>query len=320
MQLLSAWSWSEEFQLQGQFDELTEELDEFGYSSGQIDENLLLRCMAAILIGSPRPESIIGIPGESVRARFDEVINGVKGALDFLRSNLMIQRIDNLPFQTLLVPLSVFFAVSGTTELVVSSEQRNRILRWFWRSSFSKRYSSGVIRNLEEDIEAMLVLRFRHTSNLGDFYCKVHGEFFTYNTFSLGSVNTKTMILLLAQKRPLSLVSGTPIDLAEKLKEYNKAEFHHLMPKSFLKGGSVRDIIDTDDLVNFAFISRSENKSLGGVAPSSYRNKMARNVDEILERALCPPSLFNDNYRTFRNERTQILLAATSALIGKPNG
>ena len=46
LQLLSAWTWSEDFQLQGEFDELGEELDEFGYSSGKVDENLLLRCAA----------------------------------------------------------------------------------------------------------------------------------------------------------------------------------------------------------------------------------------------------------------------------------
>src|SRR5690242_18405599 len=53
MQLLSAWTWSEEFQLQAQYDDLTEELDDFGFNSAQVDENLLLRCTAAILTGSP---------------------------------------------------------------------------------------------------------------------------------------------------------------------------------------------------------------------------------------------------------------------------
>ncbi|HEX7515695.1 MAG TPA: DUF262 domain-containing protein [Chthoniobacterales bacterium] len=313
MQLLSAWTWSEEFQLQGQFDELTEELDEFGYSSGQIDENLLLRCTAAILIGSARPESIVEIPGERVRKRFDEVINGIKGALDFLRTNLSVQRIDNLPFQTLLVPLSVFFAVSGTKEIVVSANQRAKMLRWFWRASFSKRYSSGVIRNLEDDIKAMLQLRGGQESNLGEFPSSVDCSFFVGNRFSLGSVNTKTMILLLAQQQPLSFVSGAPIDLENKLKEYNKAEFHHLMPRSFLKDFSKPHLVDA--LVNFAFISKSENKTLGGVAPSEYRKKMPENVDDILEHALCPPLLFKDDFNDLIRERSLILASAAAKLI-----
>ena len=313
MQLLSAWTWSEEFQLQGQFDDLTEELDEFGYSSGQIDENLLLRCTAAILMGSPRPESIVEIPGERVRSRFDEVVNGIKGALDFLRANLNIQRIDNLPFQTLLVPLSVFFATSGSKEIVITETQRKTIIRWIWRSAFSKRYSSGVIRNMEDDIRAMLQLKGGQASNLGEFLVHVDESFFVINNFGIGSVNTKTFVLLLAQQHPLSFVSGTPVNLADKLKDYNKAEFHHLMPKAFLKGHEHADFANC--LANFAFVSKSENKRLGGVAPSEYRNKMATNIDAILTRSLCDQSLFEDDFDTFIEKRAYSLQKVALQLI-----
>lgn len=313
MQLLSAWTWSEEFQLQAQYDELTEELDDFGFSSAQTDENLLLRCTSAILTGSPRPESIVEIPGESVRKRFDEVVNGVKGALDFLRTNLHIERIDNLPFQTLLVPLSTFFAVSGNKQIVVTDEQRKTLVRWFWRASFSKRYSSGVIRNLEEDIRAMLQLRGGQASNLGGFQTSVSEGFFLENTFSLSSVNTKTFILLLAQSVPLSFISGSPVNLQDKLKEYNKAEFHHLTPRAFLKGKQIK--FSPNVLANFAFVSRAENKKLGGGAPSQYKSHMSGNVDDILKRAISPQSLFKDDYDQFVVERARQLTAKAQGLI-----
>jgi len=314
MQLLSAWTWSEEFQLQGQFEELTEELDDFGYSSSQIDENLLLRCTSAILVSDPRPEAIIDISGERVRSRFDEVVNGIKGALDFLRTNIGIQRIDNLPFQTILVPMAVFFAVSGNTEVVVNAEQRQKIIRWFWRVCFSRRYSSGVIRNLEDDIKSMLQLKDGQTSHLGNFQAEIHTDFFLENTFGLRNVNTKSFILLVAQMSPLSLVSGMPIDLSNKLKDYNKAEFHHLMPKSFVRKFSNSKYKDSC-LANFAFISRSENKTLGGKAPSVYKEKMANNIDEILSKALCPPSLFDDDFDRFISERNALLQEMANMLI-----
>ena len=315
MQLLSAWTWSEEFQLQGQFEELTEELDDFGYSSSQIDENLLLRCTSAILVSDPRPEAIVDISGEQVRSRFDEVVNGVKGALDFLRANIGIQRIDNLPFQTILVPMAVFFAVSGNTEIVVNAEQRQKIIRWFWRVCFSRRYSSGVIRNLEDDIKAMLQLKGGQASNLGNFQTVIHTDFFIENIFGLRNVNTKTFILLISQEKPLSLVSGVPIDLSNKLKDYNKAEFHHLMPKAFVRKSPQTKHKDSC-LANFAFISRSENKALGGKAPSIYREKMAQNMDEILPKALCPKSLFSDDFEKFIEERNTMLQERARQLIG----
>lgn len=312
LQLLSAWTWSEDFQLQGEFDDLSEDLDNFGYSSDKVDENLLLRCAAAILVASPRPEAIVDISGQQVRQRFDEVANGIKGALDFVRANFGVQRIDNLPFQTLLVPLSVFFAVSGNSEVTISSQQRKTLTRWFWKAIFARRYSSGVLRYLEEDIKGMLQLKGGQTSNLGEFRLNF-GEWFFTSNFSLGSVNTKALILLLAQRKPLSFVSGAPVNIQLTMKEYNKTEFHHLMPKAFLKSQGVAE--HANALANFTFLSRADNRQLGGVAPSEYKARMAANTDDILERALVPESLFNDDYRVFLLERMASLTGYANELM-----
>lgn len=317
LQLLSAWTWSEDFQLQSEFSELIEELGSKGFDAGSFDENLLLRCAAAVLVADPRPEAIVLIPGEQIRNRFDEVINGILGALDFCEMNLGVRRIENLPFQTLLVPLSVFFAISGTKQIVVNESQRKRLLNWIWKVSFSRRYSSGVIRHLEDDIRAMLQLKGGQQSNLGGFATEIDDVFFISNEFGIRNVNTKTFILLLAQQKPLSFVSGSPVDLNSKLKEYNNAEFHHMMPRAFVKGKGTTKI-SVNCLANHCFLSRSENKLLGGIAPSEYRKLLPNNVDKILERCLCPESLFNDDLDNFVNERaTMLAKKATELIAGK---
>src|SRR5436305_11842175 len=43
------------------------------------------------------------LDGEELRERFDEIVNGIKGAIDFLRTNLHIGSMKNLPFGTLIV-------------------------------------------------------------------------------------------------------------------------------------------------------------------------------------------------------------------------
>ena len=94
LQLLSAWTWSEDFQLQGQFEDLIEELEGYGFSELSNDISLLLRCTAAILTNSCKPESLVDLNGADVRARFSEVVNGIKGALDFLKSELNVHSIE----------------------------------------------------------------------------------------------------------------------------------------------------------------------------------------------------------------------------------
>jgi hypothetical protein len=233
LQLLSAWTWSEEFQLQDQFQELADELTPFGFADLGDDTNLLLRCCSAILKEDASPQALMSLNGADVRRDFEKVTNGVKYAVDYLRSNYHAEKLDNLPFTTLLVPLSVFFAVLGTKQAQYTDAQRKRIDRWFWRSSFSKRYSSAVLRNLNTDIAEMRHLRESGDSNLGEFSADLSADYFRTNVFGLGSVNTKTFILLLASKRPRSFISGQPIDLANTLKAANRTEFHHLIHAHF---------------------------------------------------------------------------------------
>jgi hypothetical protein len=221
-------------------------------------------------------------------------LNGVKYAVDYLRTNFLAEKLNNLPFTTLLVPLSVFFA-------------------WFWRASFSKRYSSAVLRNLNVDIEQMRILRDRGDSNLGEFAVEISTDFFMLNTFGFNNVNTKTFVLLLASQKPLSFISGQPVDLARTLKEANRTEFHHLMPRAFLKSGKDERWAD-NVLANFTFLSRADNREIGGAAPSVYRTKMPTDIAAILKSAVASEALFTDDFVGFMSDRADRLATIAASL------
>lgn len=306
LQLLTAWTWSEEFDLQREFEELREELEPFGFAGVGEDSNLLLRCCAAVLAGDAAPGALVNLRGADVRARFGEIVNGIKGAIDFLRRNLLVETIINLPFSTVLVPLCVFFAKPGNEMVQVTATQRGKMIRWFWRTCFSRRFSSGVLRTLKEDIEGMAALRDGKPTTIGDFAVLVTAQDFLDSSFRINSVNTKTFVLMLAQKKPLSFRSGEPVTLARVLRDYNRSEFHHLFPRAYLATSGVA-VAEQAPLANFCFLSKADNTSLGGEAPSLYRARMPGDVGSILERALCPESLFEDNYQKFLNERADLL-------------
>jgi len=311
-QLLTAWTWSEDFDLQQRFPDLTEELRPHGFSEIADDRNLLLRCCSAIVAGDASPTAFINLKGSDVRDRFDDIENGIKGAIDFLRKNLYVETLANLPYPACLVPLAAFFA---SKSIALTDDQRTILVTWFWRACFSRRYSAGVIRNLNRDIEEAVALRGGTSRALADFPVPLDGEFFTQG-FGLSTVNTRTFILLLAHAEPLSFVSGTPITLSKVLQSYNRNEFHHLMPRAFLKdlGATDREI---NLLANFAIISASDNKTLGGAAPSDYRAKMpAAKLRLILDRALCPELLFTDHYEDFIDARSKRLAEAAWAVMG----
>ena len=97
LQLLSAWTWSEDFQLREQFADLSEQLSPFGFKNVGEDTNLLLRCCAAVLAKDAAPDALMKLNGQVVRDQFERILNGVKGAVDYLRTNLKVASLANLP-------------------------------------------------------------------------------------------------------------------------------------------------------------------------------------------------------------------------------
>lgn len=263
------------------------------------------------------PDKFMELNGKEVRDRFPEVINGVKGAIDFLKANVHVESLGNLPYSALLVPLSVFFAAPDGKSVKVSNHQRSTLLEWFWRSCFSRRFSAGVIRNLNRDIKEARQLRDGIKSELARVPASVDESFFTEQTFNIGTVHTKVFILLLAQAAPLSFVSGQKITLRDVLQAYNRKEFHHLYPQAYLRDQG-REPREINALANFVFMSSADNKELGGVAPSIYRSKIDTGaLPKILEHSYCPAELFDDDFDEFvvRRARTLVDIARRLANI-----
>lgn len=313
-QLLNAWTWSENFELQKSFEELQDELEPFGFKGVGEDVDLILRCAAGIISDNASAKSLIELNGNEVRNRFEEIINGLKGAIDFLHSNLKVAKLANLPYNVLLIPLSSFFAIPGNRQVVYNDDQRKILIKWFWKASFSKRFSAGVLRGLNRDVVEAKKLRNGQPNNLADFNVDLSKDFYKDNLFKIGAVNSKTLILQLAQKSPRSFISGSPVVLRNVLQEYNRNEFHHIFPKSYLTNQR-RSEKEINCLANFCFMSKADNNQLGGVAPSVYKSKMAVNTDEILKSAFTSDIIFLDNFDNFLDDRASNLWRNASDLI-----
>lgn len=319
LQLLTAWTWSEEFDLQDKFEDLQEELRPYGFEELGSNADLLLRISSAVLTHSATSKNLIELNGNTVRERFQEVTNGIKGAIDFLKRNLKIEKLTNLPYEHFLIPLSVFFSNQGNQHFNYNDEQRKRLISWFWKSSFGKRYSAGTNKNINKDIEEILKLKADYTtSSLNNIALNINEQFFRLNDFTMGTVNTKSLILLLSQNNPKSFISGSPITLSSVLKDYNRNEFHHIYPKAFvnsLEEGTIGYSVNC--LANFSIISRADNKRIDCKKPSRYREEeMPADSTEILSSAFIDEQrLIDDNFNEFIEDRSRKLLESLQTLI-----
>ncbi|TIS61283.1 MAG: DUF262 domain-containing protein [Mesorhizobium sp.] len=315
-QLLTAWTWSEDFELRQQFEELAGELEPFGFETLGDDTDLLLRCTAAVLLGKESAESLLSVSGTDVRSALPRIKKGIKEAIEFLKKNLLVEKLGNLPYPTMLIPLVAFFEGAEEEQYSLSDSQVKTLKEWFWRVSYARRYSSGTKRNLENDIAAARVLRKDGVSTLGNFDSAVTAASFTDRKFIGGTVDTKTFVLLLANQKPRSLVNGSNVHISKVLNAGNRAEFHHLFPQAFLRGKGV-DPVAINSLVNFCILSAADNKKVGSKAPSEYRSKLVAEIDQVLASNLIPKSLFDDDFEKFRTDRADLLVHAADSAMGR---
>jgi hypothetical protein len=317
LQLLSAWTWSEDFQLQAEFDSLFEEIEEFGFNTDDAEENLVLRCCAAVLNSDPAPDALLNLSGKEVRDGFERVKNGIRGAIDFLKESVLVTRVQQLPFQTILVPLSVFFAAERDSEIKLTNEQRRTLNGWFWWTCWSRRYSSGVLRNLKTDIDFMSSVKALQLPNRIRFDRESLAQetFFLTNKSQMSTVNTKTFILLLVQRTPRSFLSGQRVSFEDKYRMSNRSEFHHVYPRAFLKSTSKQE--DADCLANFAVLSKADNRQISASPPNKYIDMLPlEQKSEILESALLKAEwLSTGSFEDFLSNRAKALSEFAKSLI-----
>ena len=309
-QLLTAWTWSDEFDLQAKFTELGEEFADFGFEAVGSDPGLMLRCAAAVLKREPTPAALVELNGADVRDAFELIANSIRLAIDFFRTNFRIHHVGLLPYSSMLIPLAAYFSVRPTDPL--TNTERTVLSRWFWRSCFSHRYSGNPQRNIRRDIEHAVRLRSGEDHALDDIAVYADPDFFLDHRFNIGTVATKTFVLSLGQLLPRSFLSGQPIKVDKVLAEPNRSEYHHCFPKANLKELPSSEV---NALANFAIISRSENLKIRAKLPSEYRQLMPDDAIEILERALIPEVLFEDDYGKFLAERAILLAQHQESLL-----
>lgn len=313
-ELLAAWSWSDDFDLVDKFSMLQDNIRDHGFADLCDDRDLQLRICAGVITGETTPRKILELKGDDIRSRFSEIEKGILGALDFLKRELNIKHYKMIPYPGILVPLSVFFATDKVDGIVYTSKQKTVIIKWFWRSLFTKRFSAGVNDRQASDIINMANLKTNETFNFNFPNKEIHFDF-TKSNFSFGNANSKTFIMLLNSLNPNSLLSGARIDLDMVLTKSSKHEYHHIYPKSYLErhGKALKEI---NVLANICFLTRGDNNRIKDKPPSTYGLwiEQSKKLD-YLDSSLIPHDFENDNFDYFIKNRNKLLIDKANELM-----
>lgn len=309
LDLMTAWTWTDDFHLLEEISRLLEELEEKGF--GGISQNILLQTLSSIIQNDTTTQAILQLSGETVRDNWSSFCESLKKSIDFLATELNCVNSDFLPYPQQLIAISKFYSLNGQK----NAENVMHLKKWFWKTSFSNRYSTGqTTTKMNSDIKNMQSLIAGDTSVMDGYAYTVTDDELITIKFSKRNPTTRAFLLFMAQFSPKDLIKNTAIDLDRALSEYNRKEYHHIFPNAFLKKqGHSSDKIFS--LVNFCFLPSESNKQISRKAPSDYFfNLIPQNkFSDILESNLIP--IKKDIYQ--RNDFIEFLKKRAELAINK---
>nr|VFK66535.1 MAG: hypothetical protein BECKUNK1418G_GA0071005_10976 [Candidatus Kentron sp. UNK]VFK68436.1 MAG: hypothetical protein BECKUNK1418H_GA0071006_100241 [Candidatus Kentron sp. UNK] len=313
LDLMTAWTWTDDFHLLESCNLLSTELKEKGF--GGIKHKTMLQIVSAIIQDTTISKDIINLSGEQVRNNWSGITDSIKKAVDFLSMSMNCRHIDFLPFTQQLIPLVKFFDLVKHP----TSDQLEAMKRYFWKTSFSNRYSTGQTNaKMNSDIELLKKLRDGNPK-IFDNYEYTADEIVLRNTkFSKSNPITRAFLLLMAQMTPLDLINGQRIDIWKSLARYNRKEYHHVFPKAFLESrGCPNDKMSC--VLNFCFLSSDSNKIISNASPSDYffSHVSEQDFNKILKSNLLPinKQVYKENdYEGFLEKRSGEVLSKLDEL------
>lgn len=266
-------------------------------------------------------QSLLDLPLEAYRQHRDAVEEGFETAAKFVRQ-LHIYRVNDLPYQTQLVPLAAILAEIGNRWENAST--RARLTRWYWCGIFGELYGSAIESRFAKDVwEVPLWLEGGpEPSTVRDGVFRAD-RLRTMRTRL--SAAYKGIHALLMQEGAQDFRSGHRFDHAVFFDD--AVDIHHIFPEAWCRSQGIEPKV-YDTVINKTPLGARTNRIIGGVAPSEYLTRMENGsareepissvlLDAHLRSHCIDPTLLRaDAFKAFMGDRERRLLA----LIAKATG
>lgn len=292
LDLLIAWTWTEDFNLRSEIKAISDILHQKDYD--RISEKVILQCLSAIVYGKVETDTIFESlkNKKTLKGNLDILTESLKRSVDFLRREFKILSTDFLPSQFQIIPLVYYFSKKHTP----SNEHLSYLKKWFWRTSFTTRYRDSTDDKVHIDLKFIDSMLNGNPVDFIKYRPDVESyEYFTSRVFLKASSTTKSFILLLVKNNPKSLYNASTIDLDQTLSSYNRKEYHHIFPKAFLKKAKVH-IDKINCMANICLLPAAANKLIRDQSPSSYLANSNNLFSSLGSNEKISPDVLKSNY------------------------
>lgn len=319
--LVVAGTWSEDFDLKAETDDLIKEIKNSGF--GKISEEVVSQTLSLVAKNQCTQSIQLHLTNQDVKSYWDIVEDSVLKAIDFLRANLGVKIYDFVPYPSMIAMIAYLFAKENRHAL--SPEQIVFVKEWFWKMAFSQRYRASTLTLMGEDIKKYFIpilgkksvkLDIPVTLSLNDIKgLKIYKR----------SAVKNAIFCLLAIQQPLHFRNGSAINLDYQVcSEYNSHEKHHVFSKAFLREDKGNHKSNQHLLLNFAFIPAELNREISREKPNHYFSSYRKDnlsFEKTMESHCIPykedSAIWTNDYDKFIEQRGKLIFGKIKQLVGE---
>lgn len=276
-----------------------------------------LKALIAFATGQSRFLTVGTLTLEQLQRGWEEATEGMRFAINFLKSNVGIDSPALLSSPFLLIGLAYYGHQKG---YVLTAHEARQLRRWALLASAKGRYSRGSTETiLDQDLAT--IARGEPVEALIDRVRLQFGRLEVTAEDLEGkdqrSSLFKTMFLALRAGGARDWTSNLAISLSHAGSQH-KLQFHHFFPKAVLAKAGYGSR-DADDIANLTFMSGKTNRRISDKPPADYAEKIrVSQGDEHFRQQAVPieAGIWEvDQYRNFLNARRMLLADAINAFL-----
>lgn len=281
---------------------------------------LVIQCISAILNGEVRRKDILQIEKAKFIDTWEIMQDALFLAVDFVRSKIGVPVSQLLPYQSLLIPITYFFAKNNFKS--PTPTQVKLIKQYFYWASLTWRFSSAAEGKIALDIKKMNTIIKERKPKYGNEMISVDAESISRTWFSAGNAYCKAILCLFSSMEPRSFDTDSITILDNSyLKQANSRNYHHFFPKAYLERKGYEPY-QSNSIANITLIDGNLNKNeIRAKSPNKYISAFLEeneNMKETLKTHLIDLNtfgIFDDNYDIFLEKRSQLIAKKINAIL-----
>lgn len=313
-------------QMTSRWPNLLKQLQEFQEECEQswftIDLGQLVRAIVVFATRQCLFRAVASTPVEKLKAGWEEAKEGLRFAINFLRTNAGIEDESLLSSPMFIHALA---AVSRTKDNRLTADEQRGLLHWLLVANARGRYSRGSTETLlNEDLA--IIFRGGDLAALMEpvkrQFGRLHIEPGDLAGRGVNSPLFSLAYLALKAAGAKDWYSGLGLSLTHQGK-LHFIQWHHVIPKSLLKSKGY-ETGEINEIANMAFITGQTNRRISNKEAAEYLASIVKKQGESALESQCvptDPALWSiDRYRDFLQVRREALAARMNAFIREKAG